>query len=373
MAVVRLKGLNRVRKTLASGREVVYWYAWKGGPQLPGKPGDPEFVAAYNAAVADRRKPTGKTLAALVTLYRSSPEFARTADSTKAEWNRWLDRIADTASELAIGELPQEALNDTEARSELLDWRDQWASTPRQADYAIQVLSRVLSWSVGRGKLKINVIAGTEQLYASDRADKVWPEDAIARYRAAAPSPEVAFIVPLACLSGLRRGDLAKLSWAHRGPSAIVMSTGKSRGRKTIIVPILPELDVLLDEIRAQQERRYAEACARALKNGKPPPPYPTTILSNTRCRPWSEDGLEHQVIDTKTAAGIDLHLHDARGTFATRLRKAGLKASEIADVLGWEEDRVERLLATYVDMDSIVMSIAARLQRNEPEPESPN
>jgi hypothetical protein len=52
-------------------------------------------------------------------------------------------------------------------------------------------------------------------------------------------------------------------------------------------------------------------------------------------------------VVDAKTTAGIDKHLHDARGTFGTRLRKAGLTAPEIADVLAWEEERVERLLAT--------------------------
>ena len=39
------------------------------------------------------------------------------------------------------------------------------------------------------------------------------------------------------------------------------------------------------------------------------------------------------------------------------------LKASEIADRVGWEEERVERLLATYVDQDEIIMGIARRLQ----------
>ena len=50
------------------------------------------------------------------------------------------------------------------------------------------------------------------------------------------------------------------------------------------------------------------------------------------------------------------------------RLRRAGLTASEIADVLRWEEDRVTRLLSTYVDRDSIVRSIAERIGRKGPE-----
>ena len=35
---VRLKGINRVKKRLASGEEVTYHYAWKGGPPLKGEP-----------------------------------------------------------------------------------------------------------------------------------------------------------------------------------------------------------------------------------------------------------------------------------------------------------------------------------------------
>ncbi len=40
---VQLKGINRITKRLADGSTVTYFYAWKGGPRLPGKPGDPEL------------------------------------------------------------------------------------------------------------------------------------------------------------------------------------------------------------------------------------------------------------------------------------------------------------------------------------------
>jgi hypothetical protein len=48
---VKIKGINKVAQRLADGTKITYYYAWKGGPCLPGKPGDPEFVAAYTAAV----------------------------------------------------------------------------------------------------------------------------------------------------------------------------------------------------------------------------------------------------------------------------------------------------------------------------------
>ncbi|MFZ5719244.1 MAG: tyrosine-type recombinase/integrase [Pseudomonadota bacterium] len=376
MAIVRLKGLNRVRTKDREGRPVVYWYAWKGGPRLPGQPGSPEFLEAYQAAHAGRKAAhfaagPQDTLAGLVARYRAAPEFTRLSDATRAEWARWLDRIAQAAGERDIGDLPLALLDDRRVRADLLDWRDQWADRPRSADYAIQVLSRVLAFGVDRGLLAVNAAAGVAQLYEGGRADRIWTAGEIARFCAAAPSPEVAFIVRLACLTGLRRADLTRLAWSHVGELAIVLPTGKSRGRRTATVPLLPETHELLAEIRDQQAARLAELTAQAKKKRRPPPPAPTTVLTNTRGRPWTPDGLEAQVIDTKSAtkkngrpgAAIeDRSLHDARGTFVTRLRHAGLTAPEIADTVGWTEERVERLLKTYVDQDAIVLSIAARL-----------
>lgn len=369
MARVRLKGLNSIRKRLADGSTVTYWYAWKGGPRLTGSPGSPEFLAAFNAAHADRKKPTGDNLRYLVSLYRASPEFTGLADATRKVWLRWLDRISETEGDRAIGGLPLAALDDRRVRSEILDWRDQWAHQPRTADYAMQVVSRVLSWGMDRGLLALNAAAGVSQLYKGNRADQIWTDAEIDAFLAAASSPEVGFIIRLACVTGLRREDLASLCWSHVGDVAIVKPTSKSRGKKSAIIPILPETTALLAEIREQQLRRLAELTAVAERKGRPAPAEPLTVLSNTRGRPWKVTGLDSAVQDGKAAATptIDKHLHDTRGTFGTRLRKkARLTAAEIADVLGWDEDRAERLLAVYVDRDDIVRSIAERISRNE-------
>lgn len=61
MPRVRLIGLEKATRRLKGGHIVVYWYAWRGGPRLPGQPGSPEFMAAYNAAVADRKTPNTET------------------------------------------------------------------------------------------------------------------------------------------------------------------------------------------------------------------------------------------------------------------------------------------------------------------------
>lgn len=334
MALVRLKGLNRVTVTLASGKRVTYWYAWKGGPRLEGEPGTPEFIASFNRAVALRKTPTSDDLRSLVGRFRASPEFARMADSTRAEWGRWLKRI----EEAEIGTLPLAALDERGVRDELLGWRDTYADRPRTADYGAQVLSRVLSWSMKRGLIDSNAMEGAETLYRSNRADQIWTPadlDKLAEHASA----QVMRAVRLACLTGLRRADLIALTWEQIGDHGIRLPTQKTG--KTVTIPLLPETRALLGPRKAGH------------------------VLLSSRGAPWSADGLESLIWRAKQKCGLTLHLHDARGTFATRLRMAGLKASEIADIMGWEEKRVERLLATYVDQSAVVRQLAVRLNKS--------
>ena len=48
--------------------------------------------------------------------------------------------------------------------------------------------------------------------------------------------------------------------------------------------------------------------------------------------------------------ADRDLHFHDLRGTAATRFYVAGLSERAIAEIMGWEEQHVARIIRRYVD-----------------------
>lgn len=346
MPVVRIKGLNRLRRRLSDGTEVVYYYAWKSGPRLTARYGTPEFVAEWQAAVATRKAPQSDTLAGLVTLYRSKPEYLRLAESTRGEWSRWLDRIAKHA----IGKLPLEALDDPRVRQRLTEWRDGYAATPRAADYGVQVLSRVLGFAVERGILSSNRAAGIPDLYDVDRADLIWDAPALAAFDKVAPAP-VRQALRLACLTGLRRGDLVALRWADVGDLAITLRTRKTKTHATI--PLLRETRELLAEIG----RREATA----------------TVLTNAHGSAWGANSLSHRVKHFADLASVERSLHDARGTFATRLRLAGLTEEEIAEVMGWERDRVRRILARYVDSERIVRALVRKVAQNESASAAPN
>ena len=72
---ISVNGINSVTKRLADGTRRTYWYAWKGGPPLRGKPGTPEFIASYNEAAAKKMAPPTGVLLALLFRFQESAEF----------------------------------------------------------------------------------------------------------------------------------------------------------------------------------------------------------------------------------------------------------------------------------------------------------
>lgn len=135
---VQLKGINSRTKRLADGTVKTYYWAWKGGPSLPGKPGSAEFVAAYNAAVAQRVAPAKGVLLGLLNKFQQSGEFLhKISDRTRRDYVRQIVRI-----EREFADFPIKALDDPQARAVFLEWRDELAkSSLRQADYAYGTLA----------------------------------------------------------------------------------------------------------------------------------------------------------------------------------------------------------------------------------------
>ena len=337
MVKVELKGVARVK---AKGR--TYHYAWRGGPRLVGEPGTPEFVASYHEAHERLRAPSAGRFAAVVAAYRASADYMNLADNTRRNWSRWLDEIAEHFGELRIAQFDRP----DKIRPPIRQWRNRWAAKPRTADYALQVLSRVLSYAVDpMGKIAGNPCEGIKRLYAGDgRAEIVWTDADLTQLKTTC-SAEIADAVDLAATTGLRLGDLVRVSWSHVSESEIVLPTGKSRGRREAIVPLYDALRDLLARI----------------------PRRATTILTSSRRRPWTVDGLGSSFNKAKIDAGLahrDLHFHDLRGTAATRFYVAGLSARVIAEIMAWEEETVARIIRRYVGRTAATRAVIRHLNR---------
>jgi integrase len=194
----------------------------------------------------------------------------------------------------------------------------------------MQVSSRVLSDAVDPlGKIASNPCDGIKHLYTADRSETNWTDSDIAAIKQTC-SAEVSRAVDLAVYTGLRLSDLLRASWSHVGEDAITLATGKSRGRREAIVPLYDKLRDVLARI----------------------PKRSTIILTSSKGRPWTADGFGSSFNSAKKKAGLkdkDLHFHDLRGTAETKFYIAGLPIRVIAEILGWSEGQVDRIIRRYV------------------------
>ncbi len=284
---VRLKGINSITKTLADGSKRTYYYAWKGGPSLRGEVGSAQFVASYNAAVAQKVAPLRGTLLSVLQGYQASEDFIGLAPRSRSDYVGKIKLI-----ERDFGDFPLSAMTDVRTRGIFKAWRERLAaSSRRQADYAWVVLARVLSWGMDRGLVAANPCARGGRLYRGSRADKVWTADDEATFLERAPA-HLHLPLLLALWTGQRQGDLLRLSWSAYDGKHIRLR--QSKGGTRVVIPVGAPLKAALDA---------------ALKRSP-------IMLTTSEGKPWTPDGFRASWGKACKRAGIvGVTFHDLRGT----------------------------------------------------------
>ena len=331
---VRLKGINSVSKRLADGSTRTYWYAWKGGPPLHGKPGTPEFVASYNEAVARKVAPQRGILLSVLQGYQASEDFRTLAPRSRADY---IGKIKLIEKEFA--DFPLSALSDQRTRGIFKAWRERLAaSSRRQADYAWVVLARVLSWGMDRGLVAANPCIRGGRLYRGSRAEKIWTDDDEAEFLKNAPK-HLHLALTLALWTGQRQGDLLRLPWSGYDGSKIRLR--QSKGGVRVVIPVGATLKAALDGA----EKRSP------------------IILTNSGGEPWTSDGFRSSWRKACKKAGVvGVTFHDLRGTAVTRLAVAGCTEAEIATITGHSLRSVRAILDThYLSRDPALADSAIR------------
>ena len=124
------------------------------------------------------------------------------------------------------------------------------------------------------------------------------------------------------------------------------MTTGKSRHRREVIIPLCDALRSVLASI----------------------PKRATTILTNSRCPALESEWLRHSIQPGQDRRwhGRQGLTHDLRGTAATRFYIAGLSERVIAEIMGWEEEYVAKIIRRYVGRAAATKAIIHQLNRAE-------
>jgi integrase len=332
----------------------IYAYAWKGGELLCRGEGR-DLASAREALECELgrrdtlarlehlRKPDIKPeqskrfVKGLVTAFLASPEYEKLSKSTQTAYRGYLDRFREEFGDWKVSLFEQAGVV-----ADLVDWRDDWADRPRAADYAMQSVARLFSWARRRGLTSADPTKDIERLHRADRSDIIWTDADMVKFCAKA-SPELQWAVRLAALTGLRQGDLLRLTWTQVAEWSVVTKTAKRK--KLVTVPLLPATQALLREI----------------------PKRGPMVLTNTYGKPWTTDGFKSSFGKVKKDAGLALRFHDLRGTAATRFKLEGLDNDDIGRVFGWSEDHVEALMARYVSGDALALDMLSRMKQKRP------
>lgn len=327
---VKLVGIHSVKAKLASGARVTYNYAWRGGPRMETDPADDHaFAAEYLRLTRDRDDvPTKDALCDLVRAYRQSPQFALLRPSTRKGYDAAIDTI-----ESEFHDFPILAISQPGARRAFLEWRDQFAGTPRKADLTMAVFARILAFALDREMITRNPLERIGKLADGTRRDMVWSDEQIAAFRAVA-DPKLWLALELARWTGQRQGDLLRMTWTAYNGAHIVWRQGKTG--KIVRVKVYSELKTLLDATKREA----------------------VTILTNTRGVSWTSDGFRASWGKVCERAGVKgVTFHDLRGTFVTSAYRAhGASIRDIAEVTGHSERDAEAIIRKhYLAGDSAI------------------
>lgn len=323
--------------TLATGERVYYFSLrdvrksrfWRDTKAIPTDAG---FFTAYGCAIEEHKPgPKGMTTEALVDAYLSSPHFRGLKPRTQADYRRWALRVAEE-----FKHDPAKMFEEPEARAEVNKWRQAWAHSAKQYDYAGTFVTLLLNWALEEGLIVEHHCTFKKQ-YQSDRSDVVWRVGDIETFVSQAP-PWVSRILIAATETGMRPGDLIRLSRAHvestPGGRRIRIKTNK-RGQSAF-VPVTQAMANVIDDTPDDRLLILVNAHGNAL----------TEHRASEAIRQWrNKSGLTPEVL------GYDLRLYDARGTAATRLLRSGLSLGQIAGVMGWSLRTAAAMIERYAQV----------------------
>ena len=276
---------------------------------LPDLPWSPEFMAAYEKALAGAPAVVGAgrhdpgTVEAVVTAYMNSSSFADFAAATQRMRRALLKRFCIEHGDKRL------AMMEPRHVAKLLDPLD-----PHPQRNMLKALRGLMTFAIGRRVIDADPTVGYKLKRARDTGGfKTWTEADIAQFEERHPvGSKARLALALLLYTGLRRGDVVRLGRQHVRNG--ILSLKQSKTGTQVDLPVLPELQGALDLT-----------------------PVGMTFLVTRRDIPFTPDGFGMWFRDRCTEAGLrGLSAHGLRKAAATRLAEHGATAHELMAVFGW-------------------------------------
>jgi integrase len=370
---VRLPGAHRVVKRSDTGTRI-FWYAWRGGPQIAAFTGASDADAfdseaagapALAAAWADTAypKPSATTFEGLAAAFKASPAFLKLAPSTQALWRPAIDRTVAT-----FGPTSLKAMEAKGIRARIKLWHAGMADTPRAANIHLQVLGRILEWGVDEERLTRNAARGIAHLdEGPGRAGILITAGDMAALCEHA-TPAFARLLNILLHTGLRRADLVELIWAEIDYTAghLVRPTNKSGGKRHACPPLTADLKAALGKRGAPQDAVCRRDDGTAWPDGRRLYKAFEALRARTvkalRKAALESAGTAHRAALESQAEELGAkHLHDFRGTYITFGYASGASDIDMEIRMGWAPGEGAAMRAIYASPAQLARAAAAR------------
>ena len=278
---------------------------------LPGLPWSPEFMAAYEAALAAQPPQIGSarvkqgTFRALAVSYFSSLGFRSMKPSTQSVYRNAIERLCDDHGDKGAATMQREHV------VKLMAAR---AEKPEGANLLRKVLRAMMSHAVEIGLRADNPTRDVKAIRVKSDGFHSWTDDEIAQFEKRHPigtRPRLAF--GLSLYTGQRRSDVVRMGRQHIDKNGAIRVRQLKTGAE-LAIPVHAELDAIIAETPGDH----------------------LTFLTTQFGKPFTAAGFGNWFREQCNLSGLPhCSAHGLRKAAARRLAEAGCTEHEIAAITG--------------------------------------
>jgi integrase len=282
---------------------------------LPGAAGSPEFMAAYNAAIAAplvsaataaRQGVATGSIDALAIEWYGSPSFGQLAGTTQVVYRRILERVREEHGHRLVADLSALAVRKLMAAK---------AKTPAAANHVLRMFRLLMRHAIEHEWRPDDPTMGVRRLKEKGDGAPTWTEGDISAFEAKwALGTRARLALALLLYTGQRRSDVIRMGRQHLRGNAIFVRQQKTGAE--LLIPLHPALRQVLEHTEGEH----------------------LTFLVTQAGAPFaSETAFYNWFTQCAQKAGLPPRRspHGLRKSAARRLAEAGCTAHQIAAVTG--------------------------------------
>lgn len=200
---------------------------------------------------------------------------------------------------------------------------------PSTVNRELAILSRIFSLAVEYEVLFYNPCQRVKPLRADNQRIRYLTEDEEKRLLEELKDNDLTRkIVIFAINTGMRRGEIFNLTWFDTDLNRNVLNVRQTKTGKDRVIPMNDKVRLMLESMSKTNEFVFSS---------------PRTNGKLVDVKKGFRKAMENAKI-------FDLHFHDLRHTFATRLADAGIPLSVIAELLGHSDIRMTKRYSHATD-----------------------